>query len=414
MSKLLVVGAGPAGLMAAGKAAGRGFDVTLLERNERPARKLMITGKGRCNLTNNCTDLEDLISCIPVNGRFLYSAFSNFMPKDVIEFFESQAVHLKIERGNRVFPISDKASDIVDALQNYALSNGVKMVHGRVKDLMIEDGKVKGVITESSEKFSAEFVLIATGGVSYPLTGSTGDGYELAKQAGHTIITLKPSLVPLNAHEGFCSNLQGLSLRNIEIKVVDKENNKEIYRDFGEMLFTHYGVSGPLILSASSHMREMKPGKYAILIDLKPALSAEILDARILREFTENANRNFINAINSLLPKKLVPVIVKLSGIEPALKTNQVTKEQRQKLVELLKAFKVTITSFRPIEEAIITSGGVKINEINPKTMQSKLLQGLFFAGEVIDVDAYTGGYNLQIAFATGNLAGEMIGCTST
>jgi len=410
MSKLLVVGAGPAGLMAAGRAAERGLDVTLLERNERVARKLMITGKGRCNITNNCPVLEDLIACVPVNGRFLYSAFSNFMPKDTMDFFEAHGVPLKVERGNRVFPLSDKAVDVVDALRGFALNSGAKITHGRAKELIIENGLVKGVASDTGEKISADHILIATGGVSYPLTGSTGDGYELARQAGHTITELKPSLVPLAAHEGFCTDLQGLSLRNVAIKVMDTERQREIYSDFGEMLFTHFGVSGPIILSASSHIRNMKRGKYVILIDLKPALTAEQLDARILRDFAENSNKNFINALNLLLPKKLVPVVVKLSGIEPGIKTNQITKEQRQRLVELLKAFKVTVTSFRPIEEAIITSGGVKTSEINPQTMQSKLLSGLWFAGEVIDVDAYTGGFNLQIAFATGNLAGNMIG----
>ncbi|MEI6580526.1 MAG: aminoacetone oxidase family FAD-binding enzyme, partial [Eubacteriales bacterium] len=335
---------------------------------------------------------------------------AGFMPKDTMEFFESHGVPLKVERGNRVFPLSDKAVDVVDALHSFALDKGAKILHARAKELVIEKGAVKGVLTDTGEKLFADFVLIATGGVSYPLTGSTGDGYELAKQAGHTITELNPSLVPLVAHEGFCSALQGLSLRNVAIKVIDANSEKEIFSDFGEMLFTHFGVSGPLILSASSHMRNMTRGKYSILIDLKPALTQEQLDARILRDFAGNSNKNFINALNLLLPKKLVPVIVKLSGIEPGLKTNQITKEQRQHLVDILKAFKVTITAFRPIEEAIITSGGVKTGEINPKTMQSKLVSGLYFAGEVIDADAYTGGFNLQIAFATGNLAGLQIG----
>jgi predicted Rossmann fold flavoprotein len=410
MSKILVIGAGPAGLMAAGIAAGRGFDVTLLERNERPARKLMITGKGRCNITNDCDSVEELIAAVPVNGRFLYSAFSSFMPGDTKAFFDSQGVPLKVERGNRVFPVSDKAVDVVDALHRFVLKKGVRMEQGRAKEILFEDNAVKGVVTDNGDKINAEFTVIATGGVSYPVTGSTGDGYALAAQVGHTIIQPKPSLVPLNAHEGFCSALQGLSLRNISISVVDNEQNKEIYSDFGEMLFTHFGVSGPVVLSASSHMRAMKPGKYVILIDLKPGLSIEQLDARVLRDFAENSNRNFINALNLLLPKKLVPVIVKRSGIDPGIKTNQISKEQRQRLVGLLKGFKITVTGFRPIDEAIITSGGIKTSEINPKTMESKLVKGLFFAGEVIDVDAYTGGFNLQIAFATGNLAGNMIG----
>ena len=410
MSRAIVIGAGPAGLMAAGVAAGRGCEVVLLERNERPARKLMITGKGRCNITNNCEEIEELIAAVPVNGRFLYSAFSSFMPRDTIAFFESRGVPLKTERGNRVFPVSDKAVDVVDALHGFAVKSGAVIVQGRAKELIVENKAVKGVVTESGEKIDADSVLIATGGISYPATGSTGDGYELARQAGHTIAEPTPSLVPLNAHEGFCSALQGLSLRNIAVKVTDTEDNKLIFSDFGEMLFTHFGVSGPLILSASSHMRAMKSGKYVIAIDLKPALNMEQLDARVLRDFSENTNRNFINALNLLLPKKLVPVIVKLSGIEPGLKTNQITKEQRRRLVSLLKELKVTVTGFRPIDEAIITSGGVKTGEINPKTMESKLVRGLYFAGEVIDIDAYTGGFNLQIAFATGNLAGNMIG----
>ena len=409
MSKLLVIGAGPAGLIAAGVAAERGLEVVLLEKNERPARKLMITGKGRCNITNNC-EPEVLIAAVPVNGRFLYSAFSDFTPADTIAFFESHGVPLKTERGNRVFPVSDKAVDVVDALHHFALKSGVRILRGTAKELIIEQGRVRGAVTDASENISTDDVLIATGGLSYPVTGSTGDGYALAKQAGHTISECRPSLVPLVAHEGFCTALMGLSLRNIAIKVIDTENNNEIYSDFGELLFTHFGVSGPLILSASAHMRNMQRGKYAVWIDLKPALSMEQLDARILRDFSENANKNFINALNALLPKKLVPVIVKLSGIQAGLRTNQVTKDQRQRLAELLKSFRVTVTGFRPIEEAIITSGGIKTGEINPKTMQSKLVDSLYFAGEVIDVDAYTGGFNLQIAFSTGHLAGSMVG----
>ncbi len=407
MSKVLVIGAGAAGLMAAGFAAQKGNDVTIIERNERPARKLMITGKGRCNLTNNCNSLDELISNVPVNGRFLYSSFYSFMPSDTISFFESLGVKLKTERGGRVFPVSDKAVDIVDALHNYASSRGAKIICARAKDLIIENSVVKGITTYDGEKYFADKVLISTGGLSYPQTGSTGDGYEMARQAGHEIVEPKPSLVPLTAHEGFCTDLQGLSLKNVEIKVVDTKKNEVIYTDFGEMLFTHFGVSGPLILSASSHMREMSRGRYVIYIDLKPALTREQLDTRVLRDFSENLNRNFINSLNSLLPKKLVPVIVRLSGISPSEKTNQVSKEERQRLVELLKSLKVTVNGFRPISEAIITSGGVKTSEINPKTMESKLVGGLYFAGEVIDVDAYTGGFNLQIAFSTAKLAGE-------
>lgn len=409
MSEILVIGGGAAGLMAAGTAAKNGHCVTLLERNAILGKKVRITGKGRCNVTNNCTDLQELIAQVPVGGRFLYSAFSAFMPADTMAFFESLGVPLKTERGNRVFPVSDSARDIAEALTRYAKQNGVRFLEGRAVSLEITDGSVTGVHTESGELLPCDNVIVATGGLSYPLTGSTGDGYTLAEQAGHTIIEPKPSLVPLTAHEGFCTDLMGLSLRNVALKVLDTQKNKVIYTDFGEMLFTHFGVSGPLVLSASSHMRQMERGKYVLSIDLKPALTHEQLDKRVQRDFSENLNRNFINALNSLLPKKLVPVIVKLSGIPASTKTNQVTREQRQALVALLKDLRVTIKGFRPIDEAIITSGGVKTAEIDPKTMQSKLVRGLYFAGEVIDVDAYTGGYNLQIAFSTGHLAGSCL-----
>lgn len=403
-TSLLVIGAGAAGLMAAGTAANEGVETLILERNERPARKLMITGKGRCNVTNNCNSLQELISNVPRNGRFLYGAFSRFMPADVIEFFESRGVELKTERGNRVFPVSDNAADIVDALHSYA-RNRARIMQGRAVELVKDGDKLIGVRTDDGNEIYAESIIVATGGLSYPGTGSTGDGYELARQAGHNITDLVPSLVPLEIHEGFCTDLMGLSLRNTAIKVVDADNGKTVYTDFGEMLFTHFGVSGPMILSASAHMRNMKSGKYKIYIDLKPALTPEQLDARILRDFSENINRNFINALNSLLPKKLVPIIVKLSKIPLSTKVNQITKEQRQNLVQLLKGMCITVTGFRPVAEAIITSGGVDVSQINPKTMESKLVDGLYFAGEVIDADAYTGGFNLQIAFSTGRLA---------
>ena len=407
MGSLLIVGAGPAGLMASGTAAAAGWRVVVAERNDRPARKLMITGKGRCNVTNNCEKIEDLVANVPVNGRFLYSAFSSFMPSDTIRFFESRGVALKTERGNRVFPQSDKATDIVDALVSYANENGTEFEKVRVTDLIIEQKKVKGVSTAEGRTLFADRVIIATGGVSYSATGSTGDGYRLARQAGHSVIEPKPSLVPLNAHDWFCPALQGLSLRNVAVSVYDNKTKKTIFRDFGELLFTHFGISCPIALSASSHMREMLEERYVFEIDLKPALTYEQLDLRILRDFEKNKSRNFINALNNLLPKKMVPVVVKLCGIEPGLRVSQVTKEQRKTLVNILKSFKVTISGFRPIDEAIITSGGIKTEEINPKTMESKLCSGLFFAGEVIDVDAYTGGFNLQIAFSTGYLAGK-------
>ena len=407
MSDVLIIGGGAAGLMAAGTVSMTGKSVTVLERNDRPARKVMITGKGRCNVTNNCTELDELIENVPQNGRFLYSAFSNFMPSDTMELFEDMGVPLKTERGGRVFPVSDKAVDIVDALVSFATDDGAQIVKGRAKELIIENGTVKGAVTYDGEKIFAEKVLIATGGKSYPATGSTGDGYELAKQAGHTVTELKPSLVSLVCHEGFCTDLQGLALKNVSMSVIDSVTNKEIYKDFGEMLFTHFGVSGPMILSAGAHMRNMQRGRYKIYVDMKPGLSYEQLDARILRDFSENNNKNFINSLGGLLPRKMIPVAVKLSGIKPTEKVNQITKEQRRKFAEVLKKFKITVNDFSPIEEAIVTSGGVKVSEIDPKTMESKIVKNLYFAGEVIDVNAYTGGFNLQIAFSTGRLAGE-------
>lgn len=406
---LIVIGGGAAGLMAAGTAAQRGLSVTLIERNDKLARKVAITGKGRCNVTNNCPLLNELISNVPVNGRFLYGAFSRFGTDDTIDFFENLGVPLKIERGNRVFPVSDRALDIVDALNKFITVNGVKRKQGRVTELIIEDGAVKGCVTDDGRRFFADNVLIATGGLSYPGTGSTGDGYELAKQAGHTITELKPSLVPLECHEGWCTDAQGLSLRNVEISVEDTKTYKEVYKDFGEMLFTHFGVSGPMILSASSHMRNMERGRYVIHIDFKPALTYEQLDKRIQRDLLECSNKNLYNTLALMLPRKMIPIVVKLSGLNGNIKSNQVTKDMRSALVDLLKDIRLTVTDFRPIDEAIITSGGVSISEIDPKTMKSKITDGLYFAGEIIDVDAYTGGFNLQIAFSTGRMAGNSI-----
>ena len=409
MTDILVIGGGAAGLMAAGTAASRGLRVTVLERNEKLAKKVRITGKGRCNVTNNCGDLQTLIAQVPGNGRFLYSAFSAFMPADTMRFFEQQGVALKTERGSRVFPVSDSAHDIAEALVRFAKLSGVRFETGRASELLVRDGNVCGVTTEDGAEYACERVIVATGGLSYPLTGSTGDGYRLAESVGHTIIEPKPSLVPLVCHEGFCSDLMGLSLRNVTLRAVDTKKNRTVYSELGEMLFTHFGVSGPLVLSASAHMRPMERGRYTLSVDLKPALTPEQLDKRVQRDFSENINRNYINALNGLLPKKLVPVIVRLSGIPASLKTNQITREQRQKLVDLLKDLRLTVTGFRPVDEAIITSGGVKTSEVDPKTMQSKLIGGLYFAGEVLDVDAYTGGYNLQIAFSTGRLAGQSV-----
>lgn len=405
MSKIVVIGGGAAGLLCGAKSAEKGNDVTIIEKMNRPARKLMITGKGRCNVTNASFELDDLISNVPTNPRFLYSAFSNFMPYDTMALFEQLGVPLKIERGNRVFPVSDKAVDIVDALVNFANDSGAKIIHGSAKAFELEENKIKAVVLEDKTKIECDKVCLCTGGKSYPLTGSTGDGYILAQSVGHTVTTLKPSLVSLVCSNNFISKLQGLSLKNIEVTLY--ENDKDIYRDFGEMIFTHYGVSGPVILSASSHIKSMGKKQYKIKIDLKPALDFHTLDKRICRDFEEFANKDFVNSLSKLLPNKLIPVIVSLSGIPASEKVNQITREQRLKLVELIKNFYVTVSDFRPIDEAIVTSGGVNVKEINPKTMQSKIIDNLYFAGEIIDVDAYTGGFNLQIAFSTAVLCAD-------
>lgn len=403
--KVVVIGAGAAGLLCSAKAAERGFDVILVEKMQRPGRKLMITGKGRCNVTNAAFELEDLISNVPTNPRFLYSAFSSFMPYDTMALFEELGVPLKIERGNRVFPVSDKAVDIVDALVHYAKSNGVKLVNGRAAAFERIENRITAVILEDKTRINCDSVVLCTGGRSYPLTGSTGDGYALARSVGHTVTKIKPSLVPLVSDDAFIPDLQGLSLKNIEFSLF--ENGKKIYADFGEMLFTHFGLSGPVVLSASSHIRNMQGANYYVSFDLKPALDEKTLDNRLLRDFSEQINKDFINSLSKLLPKKIIPVIVLRSGIKPDEKVNQITREQRLGLVRLIKGFTVNISGFRPVEEAIVTSGGVEVKEIDPKTMRSRLVENLSFAGEIIDVDAYTGGFNLQIAFSTASLAAE-------
>lgn len=394
--------------MAAGTAAGRGLDVTIIERNKRMARKLTITGKGRCNITNNC-DVDEFIANLPRNGKFLYSALSRFSPRDLMAFFEKNGVSLKTERGNRVFPVSDRAVEIVDALVSFSRKSGCRFKNGRAVSLIISGGRCKGVRLDSGEEILADAVIICTGGMSYPLTGSTGDGYVMARQAGHTVTPLRPSLVPLVSEDGWCGEAQGLSLRNCAVSVEDTIENRIIYQDFGEILFTHFGVSGPIALSASAHMDGMRPGRYRLLIDLKPALTEEQLDLRLIRDFELNKNRDFANSLDNLLPRSLCPVIVSLSGIPPKTKCHSITREQRRGLGALLKSLPVTIRGFRPIDEAIITSGGVKTSEINSKTMESKIVKGLYFAGEVIDVDGYTGGFNLQIAFSTGAAAGRSV-----
>lgn len=408
--KIIVIGAGAAGMLSAGYAGYYGADVTIFEKNKRVGRKVMITGKGRCNVTNNC-DCNTFIANVPTNGRFLYSAINSFTTEDTISFFQDKGVQLKTERGNRVFPVSDKAVDIVDCLHNFMQDNNVALVNDDVKSLIIEDNKVIGINTESGKKYYCDKVIVATGGKSYPLTGSTGAGYNFARQAGHTVITPKPSLVPLTSPDNHCKELQGLSLRNVSLSVIDKNKGKEVYKDFGEMLFTHFGVSGPIILSSSAHMSGKNIGSYCLSIDLKPALTEKQLDARILRDFEIFINKDIQNSLNKLLPSKIIPVVLKKANIPFDVKCNSITKEQRASLVDVIKHFTVNINGFRSIEEAIITSGGVSTKEINPKTMESKLCKGLYFAGEVIDVDAYTGGFNLQIAFSTGYLAGTSSVC---
>ena len=397
MTDTIIIGGGAAGCFAAVHAARYGKSVLLFEKNERLGRKLRITGKGRCNVTNN-SSAEEHMRNIPVNPRFMYSSFAGFDAECTMRFFEELGVPLKTERGNRVFPVSDKADDIADALGREMKALGVEVINRRVTRILTENGAVCGVSAGGAE-YRSHSVLIACGGRSYPATGSTGDGYTLARTLGHTVTELKPSLVPLTSPDKYCAEMMGLSLRNVTLNLMD--GNKCIYSELGEMLFTHFGVSGPLVLSASSHIRDMQPDRYRLLIDLKPALSPEQLDARIQRDFSENLNRDFQNGIRKLLPAKLIPVAVKFSGIAPERKINGITKEERRKFGELIKAFPVRISGFRPIDEAIITSGGISTKEIDPGTMESKIVSGLYFAGEVIDVDAYTGGFNLQIAFST-------------
>ena len=403
MSKgLVVIGGGAAGMMAAVSAAERGARVTLLEPNERLGKKLNITGKGRCNVTNNA-DVQTLLANVPRNGKFLYSAFSRFDGRDAMAFFASIGVPLKTERGNRVFPVSDRAFDVSAALERRLKALKVSLVRDRATELEITSGAVTGVRGERGT-YPAGAVVLATGGFSYPATGSTGEGHRMAREAGHTVTDLQGSLVPLRDY-GLGRELQGLSLRNVGLAVF--EDRKKIYTDFGEMLFTHFGVSGPLVLSASAHMRHFGKKTYRLEIDLKPALDEQALDKRLLRDFEKYANHDFCNALDDLLPQKLIPVAVERSGIPPHQKVHDLTREQRRELVQGLKHFSVEIAGPCPVTDAIVTSGGIKISEIDPKTMESKLVKGLYFSGEIMDVDAYTGGFNLQIAWATGRAAGQ-------
>ena len=410
MSNVIVVGGGAAGMMAAVFAARNGQNVQLLEKNEKLGKKLFITGKGRCNITN-AADIEDLFTAVISNPKFLYSGFYSFTNQQVIDFFEELGVKTKIERGERVFPVSDHSSDVIAAFSRELKSLGVSVsLHTEVKELLCEQDKVCGVLLTNGKKMKADAVIVATGGISYPSTGSTGDGYRFAKEAGHRVTELLPSLVPMEVRQWYAKELQGLSLRNIEIRITD--GKKKLYEEFGEMLFTHYGVTGPVILSASSVVgKTLRKKELTLHIDLKPALSEEQLDKRILREFDANHNKQYKNSIDSLFPAKLKPVMIELSEIEPEKKVNEITKEERQRLVHLIKDFTMTLTGLRSYNEAIITKGGVSVKEIDPGTMESKIIKGLYFAGEVLDLDAVTGGYNLQIAWSTGYLAGINAGC---
>ena len=415
--KVVVIGGGPAGMMAAITSAENGNEVILLEKNKSLGKKLLITGKGRCNITSSLP-MEDFIKNTPGNGMFLYSAYNRFTNQDIISFLKKQGLDVKEERGNRIFPVTDKSQDVLNCFEKKlkSLKNVKIMYEMPVSEILVNEEKiVTGVKCKNGAIIKADKVILATGGKSYPLTGSTGDGYEMAKKLGHTITKIKPSLVPLETYEqDLHQSLQGLSLRNVKIKMVDTCKNKTIYEDFGEMLFTHFGVSGPVILSGSAHLVRyknidelLKNKKIKLLIDLKPALTEEKLNDRILRDFEDFKNKNFKNSLDKLLPQKLIPVIIERSGINPDKQVNSITKQERTQIVKLLKEFEVTIKNFRRIEDGIITAGGISIKEVNPKTMESKLISGLYFAGEILDVDSYTGGFNLQIAYSTGFVAGE-------
>ena len=399
--KIAVIGGGPAGMMAAGTAVMYGADVTIFESTDRLGKKLAITGKGRCNITNNCTR-EEFLENVTKNGRFLYAALSAFSTEDTMNMFESLGVELKTERGRRVFPVSDKAIDVVNAMRSY--SSGAKVIHHKVTALKHENDSF--ILTAGKKDYSFDKLIIATGGKSYPLTGSDGSGYRLAMKLGHSVTELIPSLIPLTSYSPVCRDMQGLSLKNVKISIKD-EAERVLYSDFGEMMFAHFGVTGPVILSASAHIRDYDITRLKLCIDLKPALDEKTLDTRLLSDFAKNTNKDLINSLGDLLPSKMIEPFIALSGVDGRKKVNSITKEERRALLCTLKSFEIPLDGYRPIEEAIITSGGVEVKEITPKSMESKLVPGLYFAGEVIDVDAYTGGYNLQIAFSTGYLAGK-------
>lgn len=407
MSKVIVIGGGAAGMMAAVQAASNGHQVTLLEKNEKLGKKIYITGKGRCNVTNAC-EVEQLFKAVYSNPKFLYSAFYGFDNQQTMEFFEDCGCKLKVERGDRVFPVSDHASDVIGALARKLKDLYVDVqLHTEVKELVLEDA-VKGVILKNGKMLESDAVIVATGGLSYPTTGSTGDGYRFAKKAGHDLVETRPSLVPFETKETWCKDLMGLALKNVTLTM--KKDGKELYKDFGEMLFTHFGVSGPLVLSASGvYVQKAWNEKVQIYIDLKPALTEEQLDKRLLRDFEENRNKQFKNALAGLFPTRLIPIMIQLSGIDPETKINEITKKQRQDFVSIIKNVPLTVIGCRDFAEAIITKGGVSVKDINPSTMESKKVKNLYFAGEVLDLDAVTGGFNLQIAWSTGYLAGNSI-----
>ncbi len=401
--KIVVIGAGAAGLLASGVAASCGAEVTVIEKNPYPGKKLNITGKGRCNITNNC-DMDELLANIPKNGRFMYSSFAAFSPQDMMELLERLGIKLKTERGYRVFPESDNAKEVTEALTKYAKSGGVRIIHDEVSEVITTGGSVCSVKTKSGE-ILCDAVIVATGGVSYPLTGSTGDGYKFAESCGHTIKEPQGSLVPLVAEVQLCKKAQGLTLKNVKLTAFN-EKGKTLFSELGEMLFTHFGISGPLVLSASAHMRNFEKEKYHICIDLKPGLTPEKLEERILRDIEEKKNKDIHNLLRGLLPSSVIPIVLEKTGIDASVKANSLTREMRKALRDTMKALRIDISEKRPISEAIITSGGVDVKEINPKTMESKIMHGLYFAGEVLDVDAYTGGFNLQIAWSSAYSAG--------
>ncbi len=417
MANVIVIGGGPAGMMAAITAAEYGNNVTIIEKNSDFGKKLLITGKGRCNITSSLY-MSEFIKNTPGNGQFLYSAFQNYTNTDIIDFLKNQGLEVKEERGNRIFPVTDKSIDVLNCFKSKINELKIKkLFNTRVQKILVQNGEVLGVRTEK-EIIQTDKIILATGGKSYPLTGSTGDGYLIAKNIGHKVTEIRPSLVPLVIYEkNECKEMQGLSLRNVGIKIIDESKNKLIYEDFGEMIFTHFGISGPTILSGSAHLVRykeidnlMKEQKIKLQIDLKPALTEEQLDERILRDFKEFKNKQFKHALDKLLPQKMIPIVIEKTKINEEKRVNEITKEERRNLVKVLKKFELTIKDFRPVEEAIITSGGINIKEINPKTMESKLVKGLYFAGEIMDVDSYTGGFNLQIAYSTGYTAGMHVG----